>query len=331
MAQEVQDRSPRGVELAILDVVRDFSKIRSIAKQAGFSQDVQDGVNHIESLYDVAKLGAKAYAEKEIMFKSTTQDMVKAIMKMKEDTSGGQVEAEKFHKAVIDMSLSVQQRAVWSDTPAHDRVCVEFDDILGVVARLGHKADHIGHCVPADYQPDASLHAAMQELCQKETSKPKLLWLLGDELTMAFLTFADAMFEAVAPANADHAKDQSGNPCRLGTATSAAYFKKPLAFVCDSPSWIPLPSTSRSRQRDPRRVSVPTQRGVVCLQRIALIQAVVFLARTLAPSYVQRVLHCKAPSARTTWTMAPSTSSSIRRSSATCGRNGKSLRKSWRP
>ena len=214
-------------ELAILDVVRDFSLIRNMAKDGGFSQDLQDGVNHIETLYDVAQLGAKAYSEKEIMFKSTTTNMVKAIMKMQQDTSGGKVEAEKFRMDLACMSLSVQQLAVWSHTPAHDRGCVEFAEVLGVIARLGDKAVHLVNCVAADYQPDATLHAAMQVVCMKETSKPKLLWLLGDELTMAFLTFADAMFEAVGPANADHAKDQSGNPCLWGTASSAAYFKKP--------------------------------------------------------------------------------------------------------
>ena len=214
-------------ELAILDVVRDFSLIRNMAKDGGFSQDLQDGVNHIETLYDVAQLGAKAYSEKEIMFKSTTTNMVKAIMKMQQDISGGKMEAEKFSQDLADISLSFAQLAVWSLTPAHDRCCVEFVEVLGVIARLGYKAVHLVNCVPADYQPDATLHAAMKAVCTKETSKPKLLWLLGDELTMAFLTFADAMFEAVGPANADHAQDQSGNPCLWGTASSAAYFKKP--------------------------------------------------------------------------------------------------------
>ena len=124
------------------------------------------------------------------------------------DISSGKLEAAACQKKIAELSLEVQQAAAWSDTPDHDRGCVDFVlQKLGVIALAGDKAIHVGHCVPADYKPDVALHGALRDACKKEVSKQHLRWLLGSELASEFLGVLTSMLESIAPANADHQKE----------------------------------------------------------------------------------------------------------------------------
>ena len=124
------------------------------------------------------------------------------------DIPSGKMEAAACQKKLAESSLEVQQAAAWSDTPDHDRGCVDFVlQKLGVIALAGDKAILAGRCVPADYKPDVALHGALRDACKKEVSKQHLCWLLGSELASEFLGVLTSMLESIVPANADHQKE----------------------------------------------------------------------------------------------------------------------------
>ena len=157
--------------------------------------DLLEAWRNYEESFELKSGGLQLYKANLERFRQDVRNMADGLMKLKETIFEGK---STIADSVANLQVSehaIKQTISWSDVEKHDSGCVEFavGPFLDTCS-MGHMVYEVSQCMPADYQPNHKLNTALAAMQNKDESKPKLVWLLGDFLATPAKSWGCSMF-----------------------------------------------------------------------------------------------------------------------------------------